>query len=205
MRNNPLYGLSRQRGGCRLMMLTNHGNARKENNMANEKNTTPEENTAPAENTAPEIIADDANDALELSSDVFGKINLARDIAGGGKGYCTMVAEDRAAKATLYNACANPEKISAHINKPIEMIHFYVEIIQCVSENTGAIVNVPRVVLIDKYGKGYQAVSVGVYNAVKRIVSMFGNPSTWDAPVIVEPQNVDLGGGQHTFNLIVKG
>ena len=155
--------------------------------MATEKNTntppatTPEttpatapENTTPE--TAPDIVADDATDTLELTTDVFGKINLARDIAGGGKGYCTMVAENRQAMA-----------------------------IQCANESTGAIVNVPRVVLIDKTGKGYQAVSVGVYNAVKRIVSMFGNPATWDTPVTVVPQNVDLGGGQHTFNLIVQG
>lgn len=179
--------------------------------MANKvnTNTTPAEDTTPAENTtpetAPDIVADDATDTLELTTDVFAKINLARDIAGGGKGYCTMVAENRQAMATLYNAVSNPEKISAHINKPIDMIHFYVEIIQCANETTGAMVNVPRVVLIDKTGKGYQAVSVGVYNAVKRIVSMFGNPSSWDTPVTVVPQNVDLGGGQHTFNLIVQG
>lgn len=174
--------------------------------METKKNTTPAPATAP-ENTAPEttdIIADDSADSLELSTDFFGKINLARDIAGGGKGYCTMTAEDRKAKATLYNACANPEKISAHLNHEIRMIHFYVEIIQCANESTGGVVNVPRIVLIDETGKGYQAVSVGVYNAVKRIVSMFGNPNTWDEPVTVIPQNVDLGGGQHTFNLIVK-
>lgn len=183
--------------------------------MSNEKNTktapatTPE--TAPATTpetepeTAPVAIADDAADSLEITTDVFGKINLARDIAGGGKGYCTMVAENRQAMATLYNAVSNPEKISAHLNKPIQMIHFYVEIIQCANETTGGIVNVPRVVIIDKTGKGYQAVSVGVYNAIKRIVSMFGNPATWDEPVTVIPQNVDLGGGQHTFNLIVQG
>lgn len=176
--------------------------------MSNEKQnatapaTTPE-NTTPE--TTPDIIADDSNDALELSSDVFGKINLARDIAGGGKGYCTMTAENKQAKATLYNAVSNPDKISDMINKEIKMIHFYVEIIQCANESTGGVVNVPRVVLIDENGKGYQAVSVGIYNAVKRIVSMFGNPAAWDSPVIVVPQNVDLGGGQHTFNLIVKG
>ncbi len=78
--------------------------------MANEKNTTiapataPEtaqatapENTTPE--TAPDIVADDATDTLEITTDVFGKINLARDIAGGGKGYCTMVAENRQAMA----------------------------------------------------------------------------------------------------------
>lgn len=163
--------------------------------------TTPE--TAPAPETAPDIVADDATENLALSTDYFGKINLARDIAGGGKGYCTMTAEDNRAKATLYNACANPEKLSAKINEPIEMTHFYVEVIQCANETSGELVNVPRVVIIDKYGKGYQAVSVGIYNAVKRIVSMFGNPAAWDSPVTVKCQNVDLGGGQHTYNLVI--
>lgn len=150
-----------------------------------------------------DIFADDATESLTLTSDYFSKINLARDIAGGGKGYCTMKAEDRKAKTTLYNACANPAKLSDNINIPIRMIHFYVEIIQCANKDSGEIVSVPRVVIIDEKGKGYQAVSVGIYNAIKRIVSMFGNPADWDSPVTVMCQNVDLGGGQHTYNLTI--
>lgn len=157
----------------------------------------------PETETAPDIIADDSGDSLTLTTDFFGKINLARDIAGGGRGYCTMIAEDIQSKATLYNACANPAKLSDKINLPIEMIHFYVEIIQCVNKESGELVNVPRVVIIDKYGNGFQAVSVGIYNAIKRIVAMFGNPASWDSPVTIMCQNVDLGGGQHTYNLIV--
>lgn len=160
--------------------------------------TTPETDTPNLD-----ITADDENDTLTLTTDFFGKVNLARDIAGGGKGYCTMQAEDTKAKITLYNACANPAKLSDNINIPIEMIHFYVEIIQCANKESGELVNVPRVVIIDKTGKGYQAVSVGIYNAIKRIVSMFGNPASWDSPIKIMCQNVDLGGGQHTYNLIV--
>lgn len=160
---------------------------------------TPE--TTPAES---DIFADDENETLSLTTDFFGKVNLARDIAGGGKGYCTMVAEDRKAKATLYNACSNPAKLSDNINLPIRMIHFFVEIIQCANKDSGEMVNVPRVVIIDEKGKGYQAVSVGIYNAIKRIVSMYGNPAQWDEPLTVICQNVDLGGGQHTYNLTVS-
>lgn len=167
--------------------------------------TTPAPTPAPATTpeTAPDILADDATDTLALTTDFFGKVNLARDIAGGGKGYCTMTAEDNRSKATLYNACSNPEKLSNHINMPIEMMHFYVEVIQCANEATGELVNVPRVVIIDTHGKGYQAVSIGIYNAIKRIVSMYGNPATWDEPVTIMCQNVDLGGGQHTYNLVI--
>lgn len=153
--------------------------------------------------TEQDIYADDENETLALTSDTFGKINLARDIQGGGKGYCTMVAEDKKAKARLFNACSSPKKLSDCINIPIEMIHFFVEIIQCANKESGELVNVPRVVIIDKKGQGYQAVSVGIYNAVKRIVAMFGHPSTWAEPVTVITQNVDLGGGQHTYNLTI--
>lgn len=153
--------------------------------------------------TEQDIYADDENETLALTSDAFGKINLARDIQGGGKGYCTMVAEDKKAKARLFNACSSPKKLSDCINIPIEMIHFFVEIIQCANKESGELVNVPRVVIIDKKGQGYQAVSVGIYNAVKRIVAMFGHPSTWSEPVTVVTQNVDLGGGQHTYNLTI--
>ena len=153
--------------------------------------------------TEQDIYADDENETLALTSDAFAKINLARDIQGGGKGYCTMVAEDKKAKARLYNACSSPKKLSDCINIPIEMIHFFVEIIQCANKESGELVNVPRVVIIDKKGQGYQAVSVGIYNAVKRIVAMFGHPSTWSEPVTVVTQNVDLGSGQHTYNLTI--
>lgn len=143
-------------------------------------------------------------DGLELAitSDRFERMNLQRDICGGGKGFCSMVAVDTAAKKSLFNATSNPTKISSMIGKTIELLHFYVEVITVVSEQTGEIVNVPRVVLIDSKGNGYQGVSVGLYNAIKRIVSMFGMPETWDAPLTVEVQQVELKNGR-TFNLLM--
>lgn len=155
----------------------------------------------PGQEEQDDLYADDQNDTLALTSDTFAKINLARDIQGGGKGYCTMQAEDKKSKARLFNACSSPVKLSDCINIPLDIIHFYVEVIQCANKESGELVNVPRVVLIDMKGKGYQAVSVGIYNSVKRIVAMFGHPSTWTEPVRVVTKNVDLGAGQHTYNL----
>ena len=166
------------------------------------------ENTKAAAQTAnetPEEIMTSDEDAMELSvnSDRFEKLNLQRDICGGGKGFCTMQAVDKKAKATLFNATGNPEKISSMIGKTLDLLHFYVEVIQVVSEQTGELCNVPRVVLIDKSGKGYQAVSIGMYNAIKRIVSMYGLPETWEEPLTVEVQQIETKNGR-TFNLIVK-
>lgn len=167
-----------------------------------------EETAAPAAQTIDPADLDlgtSGEDGLELAltSDRFERMNLQRDICGGGKGFCSMVAVDTAAKKSLFNATSNPAKISTMIGKTIDLLHFYVEIIQVVSEQTGEIVNVPRVVLIDKTGAGYQGVSVGLYNAVKRIVSMFGMPETWESPLTVEVQQIDLKNGGRTFSLLM--
>lgn len=166
------------------------------------------ENTKKAETAAEEtpdteyMVSEENAMELAVASDRFERLNLARDITGGGKGFCTMQAVDKKAKATLFNACGNPEKLSAYIGKRLDLLHFYVEVVQVVAEESGEIVNVPRCVLIDKAGKGYQAVSIGMYNTLKRIVSMYGLPETWDEPLAVEVQQVETKKGR-TFNLIV--
>lgn len=139
---------------------------------------------------------------LSVNSDRFAMIDLKADITGGSGGFCSMQAEDNAAKVTLFNACSNPEKISSMIGKQIKMIHFFVEVIQTVSEQSGELVNVPRVVIIDEKGKGYQGVSIGLYNSVKRVVAMFGLPETWDKAHTVEVQQIELKSGR-TFNLLM--
>ena len=170
---------------------------RKETIMAKEET----KNTEIREDEDLDLATEDGLE-LALSSEKFEKLNLQRDITGGGKGFCSMTAVDNAAKVTLYNACSNPVKVSDFIGKQIKLMHFYVEVIQTVSEQTGELVSVPRVVLIDDHGKGYQAVSVGMYNSIKRVVAMFGLPDEWDKPHTVEIQQVNTKSGR-TFNLLL--
>ena len=157
------------------------------------------------ENTNQQTVqtADDNTMELALSSDRFEHMDIASDLSTGKAAYCTMQAADNKARVTLFNACTNPLKISDMINKRIKVLHIYAEIIQVVSEQTGELCSVPRIILIDEQGKGYQAVSIGIYNAVKRMIALFGNPAEWDAPHTVEVQNVSLANGQHTFNLFM--
>lgn len=169
--------------------------------MANENTTQAAAQAAQA--SAPVPVADDNTMELALSSDRFGRMDIAADLTTGKSAYCTMQAADNKSKVTLYNACTNPAKISDMINKRIKVLHIYAEIIQVMSEQTGEMVNVPRVILIDEQGKGYQAVSIGIYNAIQRMIALFGNPADWDKPHTVEVQNVSLANGQHTFNLLM--
>lgn len=154
--------------------------------------------------TENEAIEIDLDEEMSLAvSDRFATLDIQSDIVGSSKAYCTMKAEDNRARVTLYNACSSPIKLSTMINKKIKLLHVFVEVISIQSDANGVLVNCPRIVLIDENGQGYQAVSVGIYNSIKRMFAIFGDPSTWDKPHTVEVKNVDLAGGQHTFTLEV--
>ena len=158
-----------------------------------------------AANAAQAEVLTATEDPMELaiSSDRFRTLNLTDDLSAESAGYCSLKAEKDEDRVTLYNACSNPSPIADMINKQIKLLHIFIEVIQVVSEQSGEPVYVPRVVLIDQAGKGYQAVSIGMYNAVKRLIATFGDPSTWKKPHTVEIQNVSLKNGQHTFNLLL--
>lgn len=148
--------------------------------------------------------ADDVTYELSVTSDRFAALDIGKDLTSGKSGWCSLIPKNDEDAATLFNAIGSPEKIADHINEVIEVSHIYAEVIQVVSEANGETVNVPRVVLIDQKGKGYQAVSVGIYNAAKRLLQLFGTPETWSKPKKVKIRNISLQGGMHTmsFDLI---
>lgn len=153
--------------------------------------------------TAQSEILTSNEDPMELavSSDRFQTLDLNADLSSEGAGYCSLQAADDEDRVKLYNACSSPLSVADMINKQIKLRHIFVEVIQVMSEQSGELVYVPRVILIDEKGTGYQAVSIGMYNSVKRLIVTFGDPSTWKKAHTVEIQNVSLKNGQHTFNL----
>lgn len=153
---------------------------------------------------SPAVMDESPSLALE-SDDKFAHINLADDLTGNGTGWCSLAAVDDRDKITLYNAVTNPAKLSDQINKQLTLRHIYVEVVQVTSEESGQLVNAPRVVLIDDKGNGFQSVGTGIYNACKRIIGIFGDPADWATPHTIEVVNVSLPGGRHTFTLkIIK-
>lgn len=155
--------------------------------------------------TVPATLAqtDDTNVDAELmiSGGRFDHLDLNAEIKTKSSAYCSMVAADNKARVTLYNACNQPEKLSEHINETIDVLHVYIEIIPILNKVTEQIDKAPRIVLIDVNGKGYQAVSVGVYNAVIQMLHIFGEPDTWTGPHKVKIKHIPLQGGNHTMSL----
>lgn len=115
------------------------------------------------------------------------------DLTTATSSYCSMVADTPEEKATLFNAMNNPdERIADHINETIAVKDLYCEVVQCVNQETGEASTCPRIVLIDDKGKSYASVSLGIYSAMKKLMSIYGQP-TWDKPIKVKVMQISKG------------
>ena len=126
------------------------------------------------------------------------KVNINTLMADGvGASYCSIdaAAGDMDSKKKVYNALNNPDfKVSDFINKKICVVDVLIEVSQLVNEETGEADIVPRVVLIDKDGKAYQAVSKGIFSAIRNAVQVFGAPS-WPDGIVFEVKQKQVGRG----------
>lgn len=116
--------------------------------------------------------------------------------------FCSIVAETPEAKALVFNAMNNPDtRIGDCINMTIMAKDLFCEVVTCVNRETGEANQCPRIVIIDDKGKGYVAVSLGVYNAIKKIIAIYGAP-TWDKPIPLEVKQISKGDRKIlTFNV----
>lgn len=103
----------------------------------------------------------------------------------------------------IFSALNNPEyRVADFINKKIAVTDVLVEIRELLNEESGEIETAPRVVLIDEDGKAYQAVSKGIFNAVKNAYQVFG-AAPWEPALEIEIKQVAVGkGSMLTFDVV---
>lgn len=119
--------------------------------------------------------------------------NVVVDMTSAQTQFCSMMAETREEKAAMYNAMNNPDKRLADcINMEINAKDLYIEVVNCTNEETGEVNACPRIVIIDDQGVSYQAVSIGIYSALKKAIQVFGAP-TWDEPVRLAVKQITKG------------
>lgn len=119
--------------------------------------------------------------------------NIVADMTTAKTQYTSMVAESAEAKAKLFNAMNNPdERLSDMINKQIKAKDLYIEVVNCTNTETGEVTACPRIVIIDDKGKSYQAVSIGIYSALKKVIQVYGAP-TWEKPITLEVRQITKG------------
>lgn len=121
-------------------------------------------------------------------------VALIADLTNAQTAYCSLAASDDRSRATLYNATnATQERVGDHINEVINVAHVYVEAVQCTNRETGEVKTCPRVVLITDKGVGYQAVSMGVYGSIKKLIQIYGEPGTWEKPIPLKVKQITRG------------
>lgn len=118
--------------------------------------------------------------------------------------FCSMIPKNEDEEVVLFNAMNNPKKrIGDCINMTINVKHVFCEVVTCVNRETGEANMCPRIVLIDTDGVGYQAVSMGVFSALKKIFAIKGNPTTWKKPVKLQVIQITKGDRKLlTFNMV---
>lgn len=110
----------------------------------------------------------------------------------------------RASKVKIYNAINGAENsLTDFIGKPLEIVDVVAHPIQLMDEETGEMINTVRVVLIDKNGVGYTAVSQGIVNSLARIFQIVGMPSWIEEPVKMEVKQVKTRNGNNKVNTLV--
>ena len=132
----------------------------------------------------------------ELTVKNIDSIKTASEVMTTGMSYTDMDLSDMATARDFYNAVSQPDvALKECVNIPIAMAHVSIEVCEVHSELDRDVI-APRVVIMDKDGKSYQAVSVGVYQSLKRIFALFGTPDTWTEPLTVVPMLTSTKKGQ---------
>lgn len=119
--------------------------------------------------------------------------DISVDMTSAQLAFSSLQATTDEEKAQLFNAINNPEKRLADcINMTIKAKDLFVEVVNCTNEETGEVTACPRIVIIDDKGIAYQAVSLGIYSALKKVIQIFGTP-TWAKPIALEVKQVTKG------------
>ena len=115
-----------------------------------------------------EVMVNDVSFSFDLSMLSEGSNNFVCSIPDDGS---------RTAKVAIYNAVQNAdEQLSEHVNEVLEIVDIVAHPIQLPDERTGEVISAIRTVLIDKNGKGYQAVSNGICQALSKVIAIIGQP-----------------------------
>ena len=116
--------------------------------------------------------------------------------------YCSKKIETDEEKKDLFNALESCDALlNDCVGQEIEIQDIYVEEKQVVDEKTGELKNKYRSILFDVTGQTYATGSYGIYNVLKKIVSIYGLPEAWEKPLKVKVTKRPIGNGKQSLTL----
>lgn len=107
--------------------------------------------------------------------------------------FSSLKAETHEEKAQLFNAMNAPEKrVGDMVGKVIKIKDVFAEMIELTNPETGEVSTAPRIVIVDDKNVTYQAVSIGIFSAIKKMFGLFGLP-TYEPAIPVEIRQINKG------------
>lgn len=118
------------------------------------------------------------------------------------KMYCSIVANTEESKKQLFNALETCDALlNECVGQEIELKDIYVEERQVFDEETGEVKNKYRTILFDENGQTYATGSYGIYNIIRKIISIYGYPTDWKNPLKVKVSKRPIGNGKQSLTL----
>jgi hypothetical protein len=116
--------------------------------------------------------------------------------------YCSIVAESEESKKQLFNALETCDALlNDCVGQEIAIKDIYVEEREITDEETGEVRPKYRTILFDESGQTYATGSYGIFNIVKKIVSIYGLPTKWENPIKVKVSKRPIGNGKQSLTL----
>lgn len=122
-------------------------------------------------------------------ADIASTVELENLMNPGAAFFCSIPNDgSRAAAKAIYNAInSKGESLDDHKNEVLEIVNVAAHPVSLIDENTGELVNALRMVVIDKNGKNYDAVSQGIVSSFQKIFAIVG-----PAPYLEEPLKIKV-------------
>ena len=118
--------------------------------------------------------------------------------------YCSKKAETDGEKKDLFNALESCDALlNDCVGQEIEIKDIYVEEKEVIDDSTGELKRKYRTILFDANGQTYATGSYGIYNVMKKIVSIYGLPEMWDNPLKVKVAKRPIGNGKQSLTLVL--
>lgn len=124
---------------------------------------------------------------------VVDSTNTLTGLNTGGDFYTSLVVKTHADKLAMLKAINESQPLADNLNTPIQLVNFIAQAVQIENEATGELNDAIRITLIDADGNAFHATSKGIFQQVKNMIKILGEPSTWKEPVTITAEKQGTG------------
>lgn len=144
------------------------------------------------ENVEMEVVSNDTNQAMELFKGITKNM------------YCSKEVVTEQDKKDLFNALESCDVLlNDCVGNTLIIKDIYIEEKQVIDEETGELKTKYRTILFDEAGQTYATGSYGIYNVLRKIVQVYGLPTTWEKGLEVKVSKRPIGNGKQSLTLLI--